>query len=550
MEIEKYLEYILKSKKYIYGISEDVNYYKEKVKCSWKKEGYYEYPVIELNNRQTICTCEGKITISNGDTCKICKKKSTSLKENFIIKKSDFKNINSFIVKENLPKQDDATDNFSLDTFFFIIPYKEFGIKIFKINAKVKKSENLLENNINFIIDREITIIPGEEVSAKKVNKEKKEDIEIIEAMQISTNIFESDMSVLFFNADSMIDFLLKNKEFAKRTGLLDYIKLINIPLTQNSFFMFYLFLYSQYPVVEFLIKMGHTSLITNLILDVINKKNKNELKLEVEKLNKLFNNTTKGSLALTIPSYIADFLKMKNANYKEYLMWSDISELEDLSKENFESFINSREYLELSFNNQLYLSINLLKYGYTIEKVSKYVLKQSIQENTKLEDCFILLKDYLTMCDVMQINMDLFPSNLKSTHDNVVKIYEEKQNEEKDKIMKKIKEKYSIYIPRQYQNKKDTHIIIIPENLKELADEGEQQHNCVGSYYNDICKGKSIIFFIRDKNHPKESLATCEYKDEKLFQIKAKNNTEVTDQKILDFAKKFCSQIKNKERN
>lgn len=153
-------------------------------------------------------------------------------------------------------------------------------------------------------------------------------------------------------------------------------------------------------------------------------------------------------------------------------------------------------------------------------------------------------------MCDVMQINMDLFPSNLKSTHDNIVKIYEEKQNEEKDKIMKKIKEKYSIYIPRQYQNKKDTHIIIIPENLKELADEGEQQHNCVGSYYNDICKGKSIIFFIRDKNHPKESLATCEYKDEKLFQIKAKNNTEVTDQKILDFAKKFCSQIKNKERN
>lgn len=549
MDIKEYLEYILSRKKYIYGISENIKYYSEQIKCAWKKEGYYKYPVIEFINEKTVCTCTGKQNISNGCVCKICKRKSNILKESKIIPKKDLKNINTFINKEDLPKQTEVTDNFSLDTFFFVIPYKKTGIKILKINVKVLKSDNIIENNIDFIIDREITIIPGEEIKAKKIIKGKEENIDIMEAMQISTNLFEGDMNILFFEADSMIDFLIKNQEFSKRTGLLDYIRLINISLSQNSFFMFYLFLYSQYPVVEFLIKMGHISLITNLILDIVNKKNKNELKTEIEKLDKLFNDTTKGSLALTIPNYISSFLKSKNADYKEYLMWSDISELQNISKENFENFINSREYLELNFSKELILLIDLLKYGYNIEKLSKYILRQSLQKDINIKNCVILLKDYLNMCDMLQISIDLFPSNIQSAHDNVLEIYKEKQNEEKDKLMKNIKEKYISCIPNQYNDKRNTHVIIIPESLEELADEGEQQHNCVGSYYDSICKGKSIIFFIRNIKTPKESLVTCEYKDGELFQIKAKNNTDVKDKTIIDFAKKFCKKIQNKER-
>ena len=152
---------------------------------------------------------------------------------------------------------------------------------------------------------------------------------------------------------------------------------------------------------------------------------------------------------------------------------------------------------------------------------------------------------DYLHMCDLMQINIDLYPQNIKEAHDNIVKIFKAQQDKEKDKIMENISKKYTKIIPPQFENKQNNYIIYIPKNLKELADEGEQQHNCVGSYYDKIIKGESIIFFIRNKNTPLESLITCEYSQEQLYQIKAKNNKTVNDDEILAFANKFCNILK-----
>ena len=50
-----------------------------------------------------------------------------------------------------------------------------------------------------------------------------------------------------------------------------------------------------------------------------------------------------------------------------------------------------------------------------------------------------------------------------------------------------------------------------------DLADEGIQQNNCVGYYYNDsIERGDNCIFFLRKKDKPEKSYITCRYNIEK----------------------------------
>lgn len=56
-----------------------------------------------------------------------------------------------------------------------------------------------------------------------------------------------------------------------------------------------------------------------------------------------------------------------------------------------------------------------------------------------------------------------------------------------------------------------ENYCFIVPTTLKELIDEGEQQHNCVGSYYNNfMSEGNGFIYFIRKKNEPEKSYITC----------------------------------------
>lgn len=44
-----------------------------------------------------------------------------------------------------------------------------------------------------------------------------------------------------------------------------------------------------------------------------------------------------------------------------------------------------------------------------------------------------------------------------------------------------------------------DEFTIVVPEKLEDLIDEGKQQHNCVGSHYNEsIARGENFVYFIR----------------------------------------------------
>ena len=93
-----------------------------------------------------------------------------------------------------------------------------------------------------------------------------------------------------------------------------------------------------------------------------------------------------------------------------------------------------------------------------------------------------------------------------------------------------------------------DDYIVIVPQTYEDLVDEGKQQNNCVGHYYNDsILAGENLILFIRHSNSPKKSYITCRYNIEKqdIVEYKYKNNQNVYGNDVI-IIEKVAEMIRN----
>ena len=73
---------------------------------------------------------------------------------------------------------------------------------------------------------------------------------------------------------------------------------------------------------------------------------------------------------------------------------------------------------------------------------------------------------------------------------------------------------------------------VIVPVDVAQLIDEGQQQNNCVGHYYNSgIANHRQVICFVRKAETPNHSFVTCRYDvSEKTFvEMRFKNNYDLT---------------------
>ena len=90
--------------------------------------------------------------------------------------------------------------------------------------------------------------------------------------------------------------------------------------------------------------------------------------------------------------------------------------------------------------------------------------------------------------------------------------------------------------------------VVIVPQNQEEKRDEGRQQNNCVGHYYDEsILRGENYIYFIRKADTPNKSYVTCRFNNdyEKTTEFRAVNNRDVTDREVYDFIKLIDKRIR-----
>lgn len=80
--------------------------------------------------------------------------------------------------------------------------------------------------------------------------------------------------------------------------------------------------------------------------------------------------------------------------------------------------------------------------------------------------------------------------------------------------------------------HKLDGYVVIVPQNQAEKIDEGRQQNNCVGYYYDEsILNGRNYIYFIRKIGSPDKSYLTCRFNKEQGATVEARyrNNVNIS---------------------
>lgn len=105
--------------------------------------------------------------------------------------------------------------------------------------------------------------------------------------------------------------------------------------------------------------------------------------------------------------------------------------------------------------------------------------------------------------------------------------IRDKERNEKIIEQQMKIKELETLF-----QNEK--YCVIVPTTMEEFTDEGNQQNNCVGSYYhNSIAGGENLIYFIRKNENREKSFETCRFNKNYggTAEHRAKNNTIPSDE-------------------
>lgn len=109
------------------------------------------------------------------------------------------------------------------------------------------------------------------------------------------------------------------------------------------------------------------------------------------------------------------------------------------------------------------------------------------------------------------------------------------KLNEEKTKFLNQELKRIN-FINGFTQN---GYIVVVPQCLEDLQEEGRQQHNCVGSYYNEsVIDKQNYLFFVRDVDNISRSYITCRFNvpQRSVCEYREFSNTTVKDNTAINF--------------
>lgn len=117
---------------------------------------------------------------------------------------------------------------------------------------------------------------------------------------------------------------------------------------------------------------------------------------------------------------------------------------------------------------------------------------------------------DYLDALKLMGVHLtkdEMFPKDLLEAHDRTIARKNAIENKLYDENIKKYAGELNINVAN------DKYTVIVPESSKEIIQEGEMQHNCVGKmgYIQKMAKRATIICFLRKSEEPDKSFVTIE---------------------------------------
>lgn len=466
---------------------------------------------------------------------------------------------------------------------YYVTMPSEYAININKL--KITMSKPTTENTMTVTVKSlfYLTYEIGKPLECFKKMKKTNKAVSPLEMFNINTQTIRRPNGLFIYSdASNFFNFFTLHSKFFEKSGFRKLVKDFKSGLDILPMFLLYLSLIYDYPVIELLIKMGHTNLIEDIFKKLLQSSRKDVIKDNVKELENLIDTEkTKGAMVLRFPSYVGDYLKEKNAKLREYLFWRDVSEISSLSKEQFERFNESDEKILISaslsetqeaswmpLNDWYSLGLQeIIKYpGYSLEKTVKYCWKKFIEQyddresynnyyhhyNNDMKHTFVMLKDTLLMAEEMGFELENYPDNLKQIHDQLAEVRQTKIDALSAKVVGKIGDECDTYLKKVFAsgsadlptNAMKKYTYVIPRTQLEFTQEGQNQHNCVAGYYNRVKKGDCIIFFVRQIANPEQSYITAEITKNGIAQVMYSNNRPV--ERDSD-AYKYCRYIANK---
>lgn len=291
-----------------------------------------------------------------------------------------------------------------------------------------------------------------------------------------------------------------------------------------------YLEKYKEYPVIEYLVKLGLYSL-TNGIVSIWYRSL--GINLEGKSLEEV----------LGVDKKQLEVAQRIDADTRQ------LNTIKEMSQANLkltdEQIIFISEYIREEH------LIEMTTYT-TVHQIIKYVKAQSTKARNP-RDTFTDWRDYISNCKMLEYDLTndfiLFPRSLTEEHGRLYKYVQKNEKGIFNHAVKSMANELSELFNWEHGG----YVIVAPKTADEVTKEGQVLRHCVGSYLNQVAKGKKIILFLRKKEKPEEPFYTMEVNpnNHKVEQCRGKKNKSMDNklEKVIDRFKKEKLEPLNYER-
>ena len=297
---------------------------------------------------------------------------------------------------------------------------------------------------------------------------------------------------------------------------------------------------YLRYPFVEYFIKMG----LSKLPMEILDARYFNwyyEASSLINGKGKNIKDICKFDLSL-LP-----FIKEIDADTADIkLLKCALRNKLRFTAESFREFVDN-----FGYSHEL---IELTRYA-SLHKLSRYILQ--IAGKRDRDNVIRDYRDYIDDCRYLHYDLKdsfiLFPKNFRDSHERVARFRKEKEDEFRKMELKKKFELYAqrlTYLKKRFMYASSDYMIILPENIDDIPNEGNALHHCVGNYRDRVYSGQTMIVFVREQKDITKPFYTCEiHEDGKLIQCRGDRNKDMTPE-VKKFIKQYAAVVAERCRN
>lgn len=201
--------------------------------------------------------------------------------------------------------------------------------------------------------------------------------------------------------------------------------------------------------------------------------------------------------------------------NERDLSLWDNFRKLYKFGRINAD---NVRQLYQVRADSSDLDSLNSIlsrKYNgkavFSLESLLNYLNRVDTFEAIEKKEALMLLKDYLYMCEQLDMKPRIDGDSLKREHDVAARNVRNMRNEQMTYKLTSACNKMS-----KYDYEENIFFIRAIKSYDDLLDEAKQQHNCVASYSSRIAEESSYIYVMREVAKPNSSLITVELSPKK----------------------------------